>query len=65
MINEKKRYQDPKKPIAIISRWKKKLIDDQRYNKPSILRNLPDTLMYVDGEFYSCDKMSLTLCTDC
>ena len=65
MINEKKRYQDPKKPIVIISRWKKKLIDDQRYNKPSILRNLPDTLMYVDGEFYSCDKMSLTLCTDC
>lgn len=52
MINEKKRYQDPRRPIAIISRWKKKLTDDQRYNKPSILSSLSDTLMYVDGDFY-------------
>lgn len=49
MINEKKRYQNPRKPIAVISRWKKKLADDQRYNKPSILSNLPDTLMYVEN----------------
>lgn len=52
------------KPIAIISIWKKKLTDDQRYNKPSILSSLPDTLMYVDGDFYSCDKMRNTLCTN-
>lgn len=64
MINEKKRYQDSRRPIAIISRWKKKLTDDQRYNKPSILSSLPDTLMYVDGDFYSCDKMRNTLCAN-
>ena len=63
MINEKKRYQNPRRPIAIISRWKK-LTDDQRYNKPSILSSLPDTLMYVDGDFYSCDKMRNTLCAN-
>lgn len=61
MINDKKRLQDPDKPIAVISRWQKKRTDDQRYNKPAVLGKLPDTLMYVDKEFYAGDKMRLTL----
>ena len=61
MINDKKRFQDPHKPIVVISRWQKKMTDGQRYNKPSVLRKLPDTLMYADKEFYAGDKMRLTL----
>ena len=63
MINDKKRFQDPCNPIVVISRWQKKMTDDQRYNKPSILRKLPDTLMYVDKEFFAGDKLKLTLYT--
>lgn len=63
MINDKKRFQDPCNPIVVISRWQKKMTDDQRYNKPSILRKLPDTLMYVDNEFFAGDKLKLTLYT--
>lgn len=63
MINDKKRFQDPYKPIVVISRWQKKMIDDLRYNKPSILSKLPDTLMYVDKEFYAGDKLRCTLYT--
>lgn len=63
MKNDKKRFQDPSKPIVIISRWQKKMTDAQRYYKPSILRNLPDTLMYVDKKFYAGDKLKLTLYT--
>lgn len=60
MINERKRKNNPRKPIVLISRWQKKMTDDQRYNKPSVLSRLPDTLMYVDKEFYAGDKMRLT-----
>ena len=63
MINDKKRFQDPCNPIVVISRWQKKMTDTQRYNKPSILRKLPDTLMYVDNEFFAGDKLKLTLYT--
>lgn len=61
MKNRNKHYQDPQKPIVVISRWQKKLTDNQRYNKPSVLKNLPDTLMYIDKEFYAEDKMRLSL----
>lgn len=39
----------------------KKMTDGQRYNKPSVLRKLPETLIFVDKEFYAGDKMRLTL----
>lgn len=57
LINEKKTSTLPKKPVAIISRWQKKRTDDERYNKPSILHQLPDTLMYIDEQFYASDKL--------
>lgn len=57
LINEKKTLTLPKKPVAIISRWQKKSTDDDRYYKPSILHQLPDTLMYADGHFYASDKL--------
>lgn len=63
MINDKKVYSDPKKPIGVINRWQKKYSDEGRYNKPSILSKLPDTLLYVDKEFFAGDKLSLRLYT--
>ena len=63
MINEKKRYSDPKKPIGIINRWQKKNVEEGRYNKPSILSKLPDTLLYVDKEFFAGDKLKCRLYT--
>lgn len=32
------------------------MTNDQRYNKPSGLRKLPETLIFVDKEFYTGDK---------
>lgn len=63
MINDKKVYSDPIKPIGVINRWQKKYIVEGRYNKPSILSKLPDTLLYVDKEFFAGDKLKLRLYT--
>ena len=63
MINDKKIYSDPNKPIGIVNRWQKKFVKEGRYNKPSVLSNLPDTLLYIDKEFFAGDKMKLRLYT--
>ena len=63
MINDKKVYSDPRIPIAVVNRWQKKYIQEGRYNKPSILSNLPDTLLYVDKEFFAGDKLKMRLYT--
>lgn len=63
MINDKKKYSDPKKPIGIVNRWQKKYLVEGRYNKPSVLSLLPDTLLYVDKEYYAGDKLRLRLYT--
>ena len=63
MINDKKVYSDPIKPIGIVNRWQKRYIEEGRYNKPSILSKLPDTLLYVDKEFFAGDKLRLRLYT--
>lgn len=63
MINDKKKYSDPKKPIGVVNRWQKKYIEEGRYNKPSILSKLPDTLLYVDKEYFAGDKLTLRLYT--
>lgn len=63
MINDKKVYSDPKKPIGIVNRWQKKYVKEGRYNKPSILSKLPDTLLYVDKEFFAGDKLKCRLYT--
>jgi len=63
MLNDKKKYSDPKKPIGIINRWQKKYINEGRYNKPSMLSNLPDTLLYIDKEFYAGDMLKPRLYT--
>ena len=62
-INEKKTCSDPKKPICIVNRWQRKKTEGNRYNKPSILKKLPDTLLYVDKEFYAGDNLRLRLYT--
>ena len=59
ILNEKKTKTYPKKSIGIISRWQKKYTDDARFNKPSILRMLPDVLLYSDKEFRSAPKMRI------
>lgn len=63
MINDKKKLSDPEKPIGIVNRWQKKFVEEGRYNKPSILSKLPDTLLYVDNEFLAGDKLKLRLYT--
>lgn len=63
MINDKKVYSDPYKPIGIVNRWQKKFKVEGRYNKPSILSEIPDTLLYVDKEFFAGDKLKLSLYT--
>lgn len=63
MINDKKVYSDPICPIGVINRWQKKFSEEGRYNKPSILSKIPDTLLYVDKEFFACDKLKLRLYT--
>ena len=63
MINDKKVYSDPCRPIGIVNRWQKKFKEEGRYNKPSILSEIPDTLLYVDKEFFAGDKMKLRLYT--
>lgn len=64
MINDKKSLSDPRKPIGIINRWQKKNRVEGRYNKPSILSRLPDTLLYIDKEFFAADKLKLRLYTE-
>ena len=64
MINEKKIYSDPKKPIVLISRGRKKYSDDVRINKPSELSDLPDVLMYVDRNFYASGKLRNVMCSE-
>ena len=63
MINDKKVYSDPIKPIGIINRWQKKYVDENRYNKPTGLLKLPDTLIYVDKEFLVSNNLKLRLYT--
>ena len=63
MINGKKVYSDPCKPIGIVNRWQKKFKEECRYNKPSILSAIPDTLLYVAKEFFAGDKLKLRLYT--
>ena len=63
MINDKKKYSDPYKPIGIVNRWQKKHKEEGRYNKPSILSKIPDTLLYTDKEFFAGDKLKLRLNT--
>lgn len=63
MINDKKKLSDPEKPIGIVNRWQKKFVEEGRYNKPSILSKLPDTLLYVDKEYFAGDKLKLRLYT--
>ena len=63
MINDKKIYSDPIKPIGVINRWQKKYRNEGRYNKPSLLSNLPDTLLYIDKEFYAGDMLKPRLYT--
>ena len=59
LLNEKKRFKDPGKPIGIISLWKKRNTNDIRYYKPSILSKLPDTLIYMDHKFYVGEKIKI------
>ena len=56
-LNDKKTKAYPKKPVVIISRGLSPACDKDRYNKPSILKDLPDVLMYVDGEFFTSNKL--------
>ena len=63
MINEKKTYTDPQKPVVVISRGQRKFSDEERYNKPSVLSKLPDVLMYVDNKFYVSEKLKYVLDT--
>lgn len=63
MINDKKVYSDPKKPIGIINRWQKKYHEEGRYNKPSVLSKLPDTLLYIDKEYFADEKLKVRLYT--
>ena len=57
IINKKKTYCDPIEPVVIISRGEMKDSDYLRCNKPAALKDLPDVLMYVDGDFYASDKL--------
>lgn len=59
--NKDKTQSLPKKPIGIISKWQKRETDDARLNKPSILRILPDILLYSDNKFWSAPKMRVDL----
>lgn len=63
LVNNKKKKSDPKKSIGIISHWYKKSDGSPRYNKPSILSNLPDVLIYSNMEFWSADKLKYSLDT--
>jgi hypothetical protein len=51
IVNIEKTQRYPSKSIGIISKWQKRYTDDARFNKPSILRALPDVLLYSDKEF--------------
>ena len=59
LLNVKKQYKDPEKPIGVISLWKKRNTCDIRNYKPSILSKLPDTLIYMDNDFYVSDKIKI------
>ncbi len=61
MINDKKTQSDPKRPIVIISRWFRKNTIELRLSKPNTVYDLPDTLLYDDGDFYAADKLKYTL----
>lgn len=63
MINDKKVYSDPKKPIGVINRWQKKYLEEGRYNKPSVLSKLPDTLLYIDKEYFAGENLKVCLYT--
>jgi len=61
IINSKKKANDPPRPVVVISRWQKKYTTDSRINKPRILSQLPDTILYADGEFWTAGKLKKSI----
>ena len=57
IINDKKIKSCPKKPIAVISRWHKQTSGSTRVNKPQVLSELPDILVFDGCEYWGAGKL--------
>lgn len=58
LLNDKKKRSIPRKPITVINRWFLKNSNDHRLNKPSLVKDLPDVLLFDGDEYWGANKLS-------
>lgn len=59
LLNDKKTRKVPDIPLAVINRWGLKSHDSHRVNKPSILSDMPDVLLFDGDEYWGSEKLKL------
>ena len=57
IINDKKLKSKPRIPVTVLSRWFLKCSYQHRQNKPTLLRDLPDVIMFDGDEYWTSDKL--------
>ena len=57
IINDKKLKSKPRIPVTVLSRWFLKCSYQHRQNNPTVLRDLPDVIMFDGDEYWTSDKL--------
>ena len=60
IINDKKLKSIPRTPVTVLSRWFLKNSCQHRLNKPILLRDLPDVIMFDGDEYWTSGKLAFS-----
>ena len=60
IINDKKSKSIPRTPVTVLSRWFLKNSYQHRQNKPTLLRDLPDVIMFDGDEYWTSGKLAFS-----
>lgn len=60
IINDKKLKSIPRTPVTVLSRWFLKNSYQHRQHKPTLLRDLPDVIMFDGDEYWTSGKLAFS-----
>ena len=58
IINDKKLKSIPRHPVTVLSRWFLKNSYEHRLHKPTVLKDLPDVIMFDGDEYWASGKLA-------
>lgn len=58
IINGKKLKSTPRTPVTVLSRWFLKNSNEHRLHKPTVLKDLPDVIMFDGNGYWASEKLA-------